>query len=187
MLRFARTPAAAAVALLALLAPCSASAASAGAGVRGSVGGGAQGSASAGAAALLSSSELWSTIDVCSPRAEPNTVGIRGSMPGDASARDRMYMKFRLQYLTPQRRWVDIAGAASGFAPVGSGAAARQGGTSFELVPKRVAFTLRGVVDFQWRHASTLLLSASRVTSAGRRSLTGANPAGFSAASCVIR
>ncbi len=32
---------------------------------------------------LLHSRELWATVDVCNPKDQPNTVGIRGSMPGD--------------------------------------------------------------------------------------------------------
>ena len=41
---------------------------------------------------------------------------------------------------------------------VGGAASARQGGTSFELKPVagKPAVTLRGVVDFQWRHAKTV-------------------------------
>ncbi len=33
--------------------------------------------------ALLTSKELWATIDVCDPPDQPNTLGVRGSMPGD--------------------------------------------------------------------------------------------------------
>lgn len=139
------------------------------------------------ARALLRSPELWATIDVCNPTDQPYTVGIRGSMPGDGQARERMYMSFRLQYLnTATNRWVDLSSAASSFVAVGSGASARQGGRSFQLVPGKAAFTLRGVVGFQWRRGATVLLSTSRPTSAGRKSLAGADPAGFSAATCPI-
>src|ERR1700719_1884116 len=62
--------------------------------------------------ALLTSRELWATIDVCSPTDQPYYVGIRGSMPGDGQGRDRMYMSFRLQYLdSASGRWVNLAGA----------------------------------------------------------------------------
>src|SRR5277367_5371553 len=104
---------------------------------------------------LLDSHELWATIDVCDPADQSNTVGIRGSMPGDEHAGDKMYMSFRLQYLNSSQQWVNLAGgASSGFVAVGSGAAARQGGTSFELKPgaSKSVVTLRGVVDFEWRH-----------------------------------
>jgi hypothetical protein len=137
--------------------------------------------------ALLTSRELWATIDVCSPTDQPYYVGIRGSMPGDGQSRDRMYMSFRLQYLdSASGRWVNLAGASSSFVAVGAGRAARQGGRSFQLVPGKSAFTLRGVVDFQWRRGSTVLQSAARPTTAGHHSLAGADPAGFSAATCPI-
>jgi hypothetical protein len=139
--------------------------------------------------ALLHSHELWATIDVCNPADQPDTVGIRGSMPGDKRAGDRMYMSFRLQYLSSSGQWVDLSsGASSGFAAVGSGASARQGGTSFELKPVtgKPAVTLRGVVDFEWRRGKTIVVSAEQPTTASHKSLAGADPADFSAATCVI-
>jgi hypothetical protein len=68
------------------------------------------------------------------------------------------------------------------------GASARQAGRSFQLNPVagQPAFTLRGVVNFQWRHGASVLAQTSRATSAGRDSLAGSDPAGFSAASCLI-
>ncbi len=139
--------------------------------------------------ALLHSHELWATIDVCSPPDQLNTIGVRGSMPGDKRAADRMYMSFRLQYMSASRQWVNLgSSASSGFVAVGSGASARQGGTSFalKLVSGRPAVTLRGVVDFEWRRGRTVLVSGTEPTSAGRMSLAGADPAGYSAATCVI-
>jgi hypothetical protein len=139
--------------------------------------------------ALLKSHELWATIDVCDPADEPDTVGIRGSMPGDGQTNQKMYMSFRLQYLNASKQWVDLSSAASsGFVAVGGAASARQGGTSFELKPVagQAAVTLRGVVDFQWRHSKTVILSATRTTAVGHKSLAGADPAGFSAETCVI-
>lgn len=139
--------------------------------------------------ALRVSRELWATIDVCKPADQPNTVGIRGSMPGDGQARDTMFMSFRLQYMsTATKQWVDLSKTAPAFVAVGAAKAARQGGSSFELKPVtgNPAFTMRGVVDFQWRHGATVLASLSRPTTAGHESLAGADPAGFSAATCRI-
>jgi hypothetical protein len=139
--------------------------------------------------ALLHSHELWATIDVCAPANQRDTVGVRGSMPGDGKARDTMYMSFRLQYMAADRRWVNVASnASSGWEQVGNGASPRQGGSSFALKPAagRPAVTLRGVVDFQWRRGGTVLLSTAAPSSAGHRSLAGADPANFSAATCVI-
>ena len=71
---------------------------------------------------------------------------------------------------------------------VGAGASPRQGGTSFELKPVagKPVVTLRGVVDFQWRQGKTIVQSATAPTSAGHKSLAGADPPSFSAATCVI-
>jgi hypothetical protein len=138
---------------------------------------------------LLQSRLLWSTIDVCNPSDQPNTVGIRGSMPGDGRPRDAMYMRFRLQYLnTATKRWTDLTGAGSGAVFVGPGSSARQAGRSFTLghLAGRSALTMRGVVGFQWRSGSTVLQAISRPTTAGRRSLAGADPPNFSAATCSI-
>jgi hypothetical protein len=138
----------------------------------------------------LQSTQLWATIDVCNPADQPDTVGVRGSMPGDGQNGQVMYMRFRLQYMnTSTKHWVDLTTeAGSGFVAVGRAKATRQAGRSFQLVPVpgKPAFMLRGVVSFQWRRGSTVVTSASRPTTAGRQSLAGADPAGFSAATCSI-
>jgi hypothetical protein len=139
--------------------------------------------------ALLTSRELWATIDVCSPTDQPNTIGVRGSMPGNHKAQDRMYMSFRLEYRNRANgRWATLSTARAVFVYVGTGASARQGGRSFQLVPVagQPAFTFRGVVEFQWRRGRHVLSSATRATEAGHRSLAGADPATFSAATCQI-
>ena len=82
--------------------------------------------------------ELWATIDVCNPADQPNYVGIRGSMPGDRHAHDKMYMRFRLQYMdATSKQWVDLASARrAGLRVRRAGQlASRQGGRSFQLVP----------------------------------------------------
>jgi hypothetical protein len=141
--------------------------------------------------ALLSSRELWATIDVCDSPHHPNTVGVRGSMPGDGNTHDKLYMSFRLQYLNAVSGvWVDLPseGAAPTFVSVGAGATSRQGGTSFQLVPVagKPAVTMRGVVRFQWRRGKKVLQSTTRPTTAKHKSLAGAEPKGFSAATCRI-
>jgi hypothetical protein len=139
---------------------------------------------------VLRSSQLWATIDVCNPADQPDTVGVRGSMPGDNHSKDAMYMRFRLQYLdSSTKHWVDLAnGADSGFIAVGAAKSARQAGFSFQLTPVagKPAFMLRGVVSFEWRRGATVEYTISRPTTASHKSLSGADPAGFSAAECLI-
>jgi hypothetical protein len=138
---------------------------------------------------LRLSAALWATIDVCNPPDQPYTVGIRGSMPSDGQPRDAMLMRFRLQYMDPAlKRWIDLPGAASAYISVGSARAARQAGRSFVLYapPAGGSYTLRGVVSFQWRSGGHLLGAITRASSTGHRSVSGADPANFSAAICRI-
>jgi hypothetical protein len=139
--------------------------------------------------ALLHSHELWATIDVCSPSDQPDVVGVRGSMPGNGNAHDRMYMSFRLQYLGVGNRWLDVSsGASSGWVKVGAAGSTRQGGTSFDLKPAegKPPVTLRGVVDFQWRNGAKVVTAAAEPTTTGHKALVGADPADYSAATCAV-
>jgi hypothetical protein len=139
---------------------------------------------------LYQSHELWATLDVCGPKDQPNTIGIRGSMPSDGHEKDTMYMRFIVQSLdTTTKHWIDLGkNADSGFVAVGSAKSIRQAGRSFELVPASgaPAAMLRGVVDFQWRRGNTVVAAVSRTTSAEHKSLAGADPEGYSAATCSI-
>ena len=45
---------------------------------------------------------------------------------------------------------------------------------------------LRGVVRFRWRRGDTLPRQAEVATEAGHRSSAGADPAGYSAATCAL-
>lgn len=138
--------------------------------------------------ALERSRTLWATVDVCSPADQPNTIGIRGSMPGDGRSGDTLYMRFRVQYQEPtSRKWVDVArGGDSGFVKVGGAQVARQDGQSFRFARGGQAFTLRGYVSFQWRRGATVLGTIARATGAGHMSLAGADPKNYSAATCKL-
>lgn len=139
---------------------------------------------------LYASRELWATVDVCSPKDQPNTIGIRGSMPADGHRGDAMFMRFTVQYVDAKsKQWVYVArGADSGFQPVASTStsSASQSGRSFQLLPSAGPFRLRGVVSFQWRRGAHVVHAATRTTTPGHRSLVGADPAGFSAGTCRI-
>jgi hypothetical protein len=121
---------------------------------------------------------LWATVDLCNTAKHPNTIGIRGSMPGDGHRRDTMYMRFVVQNY-------DLS-ADSGFVLVGSAASTRQAGHSFTFKPTVTTFTLRGLVEFQWHRAGRTVRSLTLPTTAGHRSLAGDEPKGFSAASCAL-
>src|SRR5262249_23929680 len=149
-----------------------------------------RGSSAALRQSVLQSRLLWATIDVCSPPDQPDTVGIRGSMPRDRHPHDAMYMSCRLQYESVSgttASWSNLGGGASGFVSVGGGGSARQAGRSFTLVPAPGKHsTLRGVVTFEWRRGGKVMRSTERPTSAPHRSETGADPKYYTAASCTI-
>lgn len=137
---------------------------------------------------LVQSRQLWATVDVCNPSDQPNTIGIRGSMPSDGNPADKLFMRFRVQYEdATSKQWLYIAkGADSGFQPVHAAGAASQSGRNFQLVPPSGQFVLRGVVSFQWRRGAHVMHAATRITAAGHQSLAGADPSGYSATTCTI-
>jgi hypothetical protein len=135
--------------------------------------------------------QLWATVDVCNaPDDPPHTIGIRASMPGVSTSHEEMYVRFRLQHMeSAQDRWVNLSdGADSGYVKIGEAKMARQYGWLFVLKPATgaKALTLRGVVTFQWRNGTTIVQTLSRPTTAGHKSLAGADPPDFSAASCLL-
>jgi len=74
-----------------------------------------------------------------------------------------------------------------------AGVIIKQGGQNL-LTPMRYhcrpagkpAFTLRGDVVFQWRRGAAVLQTATVPTTAGHKSLAGADPHGYSAATCTL-
>ena len=104
---------------------------------------------------LAKSPELWATVDICNTPHHPDTIGIRGSMPTDGHPHDTMYMRFLVQSLdATTKQWADLGKSAdSGFVPIGSAASTRQAGRTFEFKPTPTAYTLRGLVEFQWRRS----------------------------------
>ena len=128
---------------------------------------------------LLRSRELWATIDICNAPDQPNTVGIRGSMPGDGKTADKMYMEFGLEYIDAVNQWAVLPSSSSGWVLVGSGSGARQGGWSFTLKPpnSRGKFTLRGTVTFRWMRGGTRQLARTTLpTTGGRKVPRGRRP-----------
>lgn len=140
-------------------------------------------------AGALAARAPWATVNICDSAANPDTVGVRGSMPGLAGA--QLFMRFQLQLQRNDGGWRALASADSGFIAVGRARvrATRQAGHSFVLTPPDAGqtYTVRGLVSFEWRSKNgTVLRRARRATSGGHRSTAGADPAGFSAAECTI-
>ncbi len=134
---------------------------------------------------------LWATVNICDTAAHPDTVGIRGSMPGSGDKKERMFMRFQLQYFDQRaKEWRNLASSAdSGFIPVGAATfRQRQAGRNFIVPPPGSgAFILRGAVTFQWREGDEVVRTARKRTTSKRGPTAGADPAGFSAAKCDVR
>ena len=132
---------------------------------------------------------LWATVNVCDTEAHPDTIGIRGSMPGTGRRSDRMYMRFSVQFEGSDGDWHDLSdGGVSRWEPVGSGRwDSRQSGWFFQVRPPEGRVRLRGVVRFQWRRRGKVVRRETRATEAGHRSTAGADPRRWSRSICVVR
>ncbi len=134
---------------------------------------------------------LWATVNVCDTEQSPNTIGIRGSMPGSGRKGETMWMRFRVQYFSEREGiWHNFTskGADSGALRVGLHARyrARQSGYLFPFDPPAgTTYRLRGAVYFQWRRGKRIVRRVKKVTTAGRAP-TVADPKGFSAATCDV-
>jgi hypothetical protein len=128
---------------------------------------------------------LWATVNVCDTAKHPNEVGIRASMPGTPRGAVRR-MRFRVQWRDGDR-WRYVTGADSGWRTLkrASGRAI-ESGWSFEFEPPSKPITFRGVVRFRWLREGRVVARAVEITEAGHRSTAGADPDGYSAATCSI-
>ncbi len=144
-----------------------------------------------GGSSVSASRLLWATVNICDTISHPDTVGIRGSMPGSGVAGEQMFMRFQLQFFDQKdREWHNIgASGDSGFIPVGSGRfKQRQSGRNFTVRPPRTgAFIMRGAVTFEWRLDGEVVRRARKRTTSKHSPTAGADPAGFSAAKCEVR
>ena len=133
---------------------------------------------------------LWATVNICDTEQSPDTLGVRAQMPGTGRQRERMYMRFRAQWLSAADGvWHDFEadGFDSGWVSVGSARFRdRQSGWSFpfRLDPGQ-RFELRGVVQFQWRRGGRVIRREVRRTRSGHKTARS-EPRGYSAATCVV-
>ena len=138
---------------------------------------------------LAKSRHLWATVNVCDTAEHPDTVGVRASMPGTGRRKERMFMRFRLEFRAEDGTWQRFSGDGpdSGFQPVGPARfKARQSGWLFPFEPAAgQRFELRALVSFRWRRGARIVARAEERSTAGH-DVTIADPEGYSAASCEI-
>jgi hypothetical protein len=134
---------------------------------------------------------LWATINICDTAKHPDTIGIRASMPGSGKSKERMYMRFQVQYYRDaDKKWAPTdATVDSGFQAVGSAKyKRRESGWNFSLTPppEGQTYRLRGIVSYEWRLGKKVVRSATKRTSSGHKGTSGADPKTFSAAECTV-
>lgn len=140
--------------------------------------------------AIEDSPQLWATVNVCDTEAYPDAVGIRASMPG-SGRREALWMRFEVQYRSPDDdQWHAIdEGADSGWQRVGMAADRRiESGWTFTFKAPEGGgeHVLRGAVSFRWARDGRTIRRVREITVGGRKSTRGADPPGFSAATCRI-
>jgi len=130
--------------------------------------------------------DSWATVNVCDTAKQPDAIGVRASMPGTPKGA-RLSMRFRVQYRTADGAWENVEDADSGWRTVGTARGLPlEYGWSFSFAKQSTPVTLRGVVKFRWRKGDTLPRQQEVVTEAGHPSKAGSDPAGYSAATCVL-
>jgi hypothetical protein len=144
------------------------------------------------------SPDLWATVNICDTLRHPDQMGVRASMPGDGR-RERMFMRFRAQFFdATTSRWHNVtANGNSGWISAGSALfKTRELGWTFafDAPTPGSTYTLRGVVDFQWRAKrrrgrrvrTVVVRRVSLHTKGGFKSTVGADPPGYSNGLCEI-
>jgi hypothetical protein len=140
---------------------------------------------------LSASKDLWATINVCDTATHPNTIGIRGSMPGLGDRVSALQMRFQVQYMAKaDGLWHNTDESAdSGWKKLGrTRTKVIESGQDFTFLPPTDggAHTLRGSVRYKWLRKGHPVLRMRRFTEAGHKSTAGADPDGYSAAVCQI-
>ncbi len=138
---------------------------------------------------LVRSDDLWATINVCDTAGHPNTIGVRGSMPGLGDKSSKLQMRFRVQYRADGQWRYAKRSSDSGWQTVGR--TIRQvveSGQNFTFLPPTDggSHELRGVVRFRWIRAGEVRHFQTRFTEPGHKSTAGADPKSYSAGLCEI-
>lgn len=146
---------------------------------------------------------LWATVNVCDTESQPNSMGVRARMPGDARRkRAQMYIRFRAHWFSEAEGiWHNVGGSGiSRWFRLGSARVRhREAGYTFHFDQPAEGgrFVLRGVVEYQWRERrrvgrrkrvrQVVVRRARANTKGGFESTAGADPPGFSSGLCEIR
>ena len=137
----------------------------------------------------------WATINVCDTSRSPDRMGVRGHAPGTGK-RERIYMRFQAQFRR-EGRWRNVPGEGrSPWLYAGSALFRFQetGWTfRFDAPAAGQSFLMRGVASVEWRDRRRrrgrlvwVVTKRARLITEGGHRTVGADPRGFSAATCRI-
>jgi hypothetical protein len=140
---------------------------------------------------LAKSPDLWATINVCDTAKHPNTIGIRGSMPGLGNRRSHLALRIQVQYKAKSDGKWHNAGATADSKWKRIGSTLRQvieSGQDFMFKPPTDggSHLLRGSIRFRWTRHGKVVARARRLSEPGHKSTAGADPKRYSAAQCEI-
>ena len=143
-------------------------------------------------------------MNICDTARDPDSMGIRASMPGNGSDQ-RKWARFTAEYWSRSRQaWTAVSGTGvSPWVYPGTARDARRQVRwtfAFSPPPRRVTFTMRAHVEFEWRRKPARKLGASpssarggrvvrsliRSTETGVQGVQGGDPAGTSKAACLM-
>jgi hypothetical protein len=134
---------------------------------------------------------LWATVNICDTERNPNTLGVRASMPGNGTSQT-MWMRFSASYFDRgTETWHPVEGGRSPWIKVGDARfKSRQAGRKFTITPPSpiTSFVVRGVVQYQWRRGNGRVVRRERQkTLVGHRTGRHADPPGYTAGTCEIK
>jgi hypothetical protein len=130
---------------------------------------------------------LWATVNICDTHKHPNTIGVRGRMPGNGDSSQNMFLKAVLQQ-RKSGKWVYLKNGSSPWLKAGNAKFSwGENGWNFVFkLTKGQSLKLRGQVKYQWRKNGKVVRSGARFTTSGHPS-SHSDPEGYSAADCTLK
>ena len=133
------------------------------------------------------SPSLWATVNICSPRGAPDSLGIHGQMPTLGFSAS-LSMQIQVNYWsTAKTRFVPIqaATATSTLSLGDQSTGLQQDGAIFPF--RAHTGLLNATVTFTWTRAGRVLGQTVRRTTGGHAAAAYGTPPHFSAAQCSIK
>jgi hypothetical protein len=132
------------------------------------------------------SHSLWATINLCDTRRYPNTVGVRGQMPG-LGFPSWMSMQIHVNYWSKQKHRFLPSPGSRRLVRLGRSSTLLQQGGALEQFQPHKGYLFNATIQFIWRRSGKLLGQTTRRTTAGHHGADFGDPKHFSAKQCKIR